>query len=293
MVSVDQGGEESLDQGLRLLIEKDSLGKDEKLMTKQDIPSGMSEKEYYETMADESAFLAWYKTQDLPKYETPSVTADMVAYCFVEGQLKLLVIKRKAHPYQNKYALVGGFVDKHEDAYQACIREVKEEVGLEIPLEKVEQLMTVSTPGRDPRGWVITIAHLVYLPAIAVDQVQAGDDAKEVTFLDVDFKTRSFRDGERILTAEDFAFDHYQILLESIKRIQGRLDWNPTFLHLLESPFTVYEGTELVNLITPRRPIVSNNFLVKFGEYLEEAGVKRVPKKKPRKVYKLKTEKTS
>ena len=50
-------------------------------MTKQDIPAGMSEKEYYETMADESAFLAWYKTQDLPKYETPSVTADMVAYC--------------------------------------------------------------------------------------------------------------------------------------------------------------------------------------------------------------------
>jgi len=164
-------------------------------------------------------------------------------------------------------------------------------VGLEIPLEKVEQLMTVSTPGRDPRGWVITIAHLVYLPAIAVDQVQAGDDAKEVTFLDVDFKTRSFRDGERLLTAEDFAFDHYQILLESIKRIQGRLDWNPTFLHLLESPFTVYEGTELVNLITPRRPIVSNNFLVKFGEYLEETGVKRVPKKKPRKVYRLKAEK--
>ena len=172
-------------------------------MTKQDIPAGMSEKEYYETMADESAFLAWYKTQDLPKYETPSVTADMVAYCFVDGQVKLLVIKRKAHPYQNKYALVGGFVDKYEDAYQACIREVKEEVGLEIPLEKVEQLMTVSTPGRDPRGWVITIAHLVYLPAIAVDQAQAGDDAKEVTFLDVDFKTNSFKDGERLLTAED------------------------------------------------------------------------------------------
>jgi len=291
MVSVDQGCEESLDQGLRFLIEKDSLGKDEKFMTKQDIPAGMSEKEYYETMADESAFLAWYKTQDLPKYETPSVTADMVAYCFVDGQVKLLVIKRKAHPYQNKYALVGGFVDKHEDAYQACIREVKEEVGLEIPLEKVEQLMTVSTPGRDPRGWVITIAHLVYLPAIAVDQAQAGDDAKEVTFLDVDFKASSFKDGERLLTAEDFAFDHYQILLESIKRIQGRLDWNPTFLHLLESPFTVYEGTELVNLISPRRPIVSNNFLVKFGEYLEEAGVKRVPKKKPRKVYRLKVEK--
>ncbi|KXT85175.1 NUDIX domain-containing protein [Streptococcus panodentis] len=257
-------------------------------MSKLTIPEGMSEKEYYETLADESAFLAWYKSQDLPKYETPSVTADMVAYCFAEGRIRLLVIKRRAHPYQNKYALVGGFVDRQEDAYQACIREVKEEVGLTIPLEKVEQLLTVSTPGRDPRGWVITIAHLVYLPAQVMDQAAAGDDAKQVMFLDVDFKTATFRDGSRVLTEDDFAFDHYQILLESIKRIQGRLDWNPTFLHLLEQPFTVYEGTELVNLISPRRPIVSNNFLVKFGHYLEEAGVKRVPKKKPRKVYRLK-----
>ena len=33
--------------------------------------------------------------------------------------------------------------------------------------------------------------------------------------------------------------------------------------------------TELVNLINPGRPIVSNNFLVKFGEFVEEVGVKR------------------
>ena len=71
-------------------------------------------------------------------------------------------------------------------------------------------------------------------------------------------------------------------------RDRGRLDWNPTFLYLLEEPFTVYEATELVNLINPGRPIVSNNFLVKFGEFVEEVGLKRVPKKKPRKTYRLK-----
>ena len=259
-------------------------------MTEKAIPQGMSEKEYYETMADESAFLAWYREQDLPKYETPSVTADMVAYCFVEGKLKLLTIKRRAHPYQNKYALVGGFVDKEEDAYQACIREVKEEVGLDLPLEKVEQLLTVSTPGRDPRGWVITIAHLVYLPAEALELAQAGDDAKEVQFIDVDFKQGTCSLEGQLLTEADFAFDHYQIIQESIRRIQGRLDWNPTFLHLLESPFTVYEGTELVNLINPRKEILPNNFLVKYGPYVEEVGVKRSPKKKPRKLYRLKGE---
>ena len=40
-------------------------------------------------------------------------------------------------------------MDKGEDAAHACQREVKEEVNLELPLEKIEQLMTVSTPGRD------------------------------------------------------------------------------------------------------------------------------------------------
>ena len=157
-------------------------------MASLSIPAGMTEKEYFETAASEADFLKWYKEQDLPTYETPSVTADMVAYCFVEGKLKLLAIRRKAHPYQHRLALVGGFVNKDEDATHACIREVKEEVGLDLPVNKVEQLLTVSTPGRDPRGWVITIAHLVYLPAEAVDLAHAGDDAKEVVFLDVDFK---------------------------------------------------------------------------------------------------------
>ena len=257
-------------------------------MTNLSIPAGMTEKEYFETVASEADFLKWYKEQDLPTYETPSVTADMVAYCFVEGQLKLLAIRRKAHPYQHRLALVGCFVNKDEDATHACIREVKEEVGLDLPVNKVEKLMTVSTPGRDPRGWVITIAHLVYLPAEAVNMVQAGDDAKEVVFLDVDFKKAQCLLEGNPLAASDFAFDHYQIVQESIKRIQGRLDWNPTFLYLLEEPFTVYEATELVNLINPGRPIVSNNFLVKFGEFVEEVGVKRVPKKKPRKTYRLK-----
>ena len=82
--------------------------------------------------------------------------------------------------------------------------------------------------------------------------------------------------GRSRIGRASLAFDHYAIIQESIKRIQGRLDWNPTFLYLLEEEFTVYEGTDLVNLINSS-PIVSNNFLVKYGEYVEEVGLKRVP----------------
>ena len=64
-------------------------------MATSSIPEGMNEKEYYETVVSEEEFLRWYKEQDHPTYENPSVTTDMVAYCFVEGRLKLLVIRRK------------------------------------------------------------------------------------------------------------------------------------------------------------------------------------------------------
>ena len=71
--------------------------------------------------------------------------------------------------------------------------------------------MTVSTPGRDPRGWTVTIAHLVYLPSRALDLVQAGYDARAVVFVDVDFQTgKCYLEGVE-LEEQAFAFDHYAI----------------------------------------------------------------------------------
>ena len=53
-------------------------------MMNQKIPTGMTEKEYFEVHASQEEFLEWYHQQALPQYEKPSVTVDMVAYCFVE-----------------------------------------------------------------------------------------------------------------------------------------------------------------------------------------------------------------
>ena len=80
-------------------------------MTETMIPAGMTEKEYFEIHASQEEFLDWYYKQELPQYEKPSVTVDMVAYCFVEGKIKILLIRRKAHPYQNCLALVDDRID--------------------------------------------------------------------------------------------------------------------------------------------------------------------------------------
>ena len=56
-------------------------------MMNQTIPTGMTEKEYFEVHASQAEFLDWYHKQALPQYEKPSVTVDMVA--------SLLLCRRK------------------------------------------------------------------------------------------------------------------------------------------------------------------------------------------------------
>ena len=71
-----------------------------------------------------------------------------------------------------------------------------------------------------PGGWTVTIAHLVYLPSRAIDLAKAGDDAKEVVLVDVNFHTGKCCLDGRELEEKDFAFDHLSIIQESIRKIQ-------------------------------------------------------------------------
>ena len=48
----------------------------------KEFTSKTAEKEYYEKEASEAEFLTWYRSQDQPKYEKPSVTVDMVLMCY-------------------------------------------------------------------------------------------------------------------------------------------------------------------------------------------------------------------
>ena len=48
---------------------------------------------------------------DVTKYERPSVTVDVVIFSVMEGELKVLLIKRKHWPFEGVWAIPGGFVD--------------------------------------------------------------------------------------------------------------------------------------------------------------------------------------
>jgi 8-oxo-dGTP diphosphatase len=77
--------------------------------------------------------------------------------CVVSDETgRIALIRRRNDPFKNSYALPGGFVEAGETVESACIREVKEETGLDV--SDLRLIGVYSEPRRDPRGHVISIA---------------------------------------------------------------------------------------------------------------------------------------
>jgi 8-oxo-dGTP diphosphatase len=138
-------------------------------------------------------------------YPRPSLTVDIVLVTR-EATPRVLLIRRKADPFKGKWALPGGFVDENERLADAARRELKEETGVD--QADLEQLHTFGDPGRDPRGWTVSVA---FLALVSPDQLKpiAGDDAAAVGWFRLDH-----------LPA--LAFDHADILARVRHRLTDR-----------------------------------------------------------------------
>ena len=72
-----------------------------------------------------------------PYYNNPRSTVD-VAMVREDGQV--LFSKRAREPFKDMYDLPGGFLDYNEDAYDACVREIREETSVVIRPEDLTLL---------------------------------------------------------------------------------------------------------------------------------------------------------
>lgn len=84
----------------------------------------------------------------------------------------LVLVKRKFEPFVGHWCLPGGFMEASEHPEQSAAREVFEETGLEI---EINRLLGATTPGRG-----INVLILFYLARQARGEMKAGDDASDV-----------------------------------------------------------------------------------------------------------------
>jgi 8-oxo-dGTP diphosphatase len=171
------------------------------------------------------------------EYPKPALSADVVVLAFDGKRLHVLLIERKKDPFAGRWALPGGFVESNENVEQAAIRELREETGLS--LGRVEQLRTYSEPGRDPRGWVVSVAHLA-LVRWSEREVAAGDDAARAEWVPLS-------------KAKELAFDHDDILQLAIERITFRAATQPFGAELLPEKLTLSELQKLHEVILSER----------------------------------------
>jgi len=152
------------------------------------------------------------------------VTVDIVLFTIRDRKLHLLLIKRLAKPFENRYALPGGFVLEDESVDAAAIRELREETGV----DKVylEQLYTFGEPKRDPRGRVITVAYYALVPHIEV--LNAGTDASDAAWFPID-------------ELPSLAFDHRNIADCAHQRLRNKLNYTNVGFELLPKEFTLTE----------------------------------------------------
>jgi 8-oxo-dGTP diphosphatase len=159
---------------------------------------------------------------DKKEYPRPALTADVVALLLDEGGLRVLFIRRGNEPFKGAWALPGGFCEPTETVAQAAARELTEETG--VREVRLEELGCFSTPGRDPRGWVVTVAHLGFLPADRAGEAVGADDASEAAWLrlviDRDGGYRLEHAGAPVTT---LAFDHRDVVALAVRRLRERV----------------------------------------------------------------------
>ena len=77
---------------------------------------------------------------------------------------------------------------------------------------------------------------------IQVEKV--ADDAASTHWLDIAMVDGRLQlvDGDKTLSHDDLAFDHWEILLTAMERIKGRLEYYPTILSIMpeENTLTTY-----------------------------------------------------
>ena len=147
--------------------------------------NGFCATQNYAHIKGEHEFVAKYKQAwSAAPYSPTFVTVDAI----VVQSGHVLMVERKARPGKGLMALPGGFVDHGEKLVDACLRELREETRLKVPVPvlkgSIKGREVFDDPHRSARGRTITHGFYIELePSKTLPKVKGGDDAKHAMWV--------------------------------------------------------------------------------------------------------------
>ncbi|MFH9087399.1 NUDIX domain-containing protein [Streptomyces sp. NPDC017673] len=199
------------------------------------------------------------------------LTVDLVILTLREGRLCVLLVERGEDPFRGMQALPGGFLNHAgEGILDAAHRELSEETALTAGAVHLEQLGIYGDVGRDPRGRVVSVAHLAIAPGLP--EPVAGTDAADAAWVP----------AESVLSGEArLAFDHRRIVTDGIERARTKLESTALATAFCGELFTIAElqqvyeavwGTELDTRNFYRKVQAVEGFIVPAGSGRRSTG---------------------
>lgn len=208
---------------------------------------------------------------------TPVIcTVDVVLLTLKNSSLHVALLRRDREPFAGTLALPGGFIHTEEDrdTRDAAARMLRTKTGIASPY--LEQLATFSGPGRDPRGWSVSVAYY----AVVSEDVIASAGHPDVVLVPV-------------ATLKGLPFDHHAIIGEALLRLRSKSTYSSLPVFLAGERFTlpflqsVYEAVlgEPINKVSFRRKMDELAMLEPITGAMEEGKAHR-----PAKLYRVKKE---
>ena len=137
---------------------------------------------------------------DLNFYITPKPTASVILY---NGDGEYLLGKRAIEPRRSYWDTIGGFVDSNETLEQCAVREMKEELGINIKKQDLRYLESF-LGNYTYQGIIYEVLNMVFLAKMPADaRPSPADDVSEYAF----FKAKD-------IPKDKLAFDWHKELLE-------------------------------------------------------------------------------
>jgi 8-oxo-dGTP diphosphatase len=197
-------------------------------------------------------------------YDAPiGLTADPVVLTLLDGELSVLLARRLEPPQRGSFALPGGFVGAAEAPEQTAERKLREKTG--VGSVHLEQLRTYALPGRDPRGWLPSVAYMALVgPEALPDERPADRDAS----------------WHAVNSLPELALDHARIVDDALWRLRARVADKSWFVRvagrLLPETFTLRQAQELYEALRGE-PIDPANFRrdVRATGLLSDTGERR------------------